>query len=230
MMLGNLEGTYKLLWVAPGGFKNNVIQLIEEEKQKAAEGLGGSVIIKCNSLTDKEIIETLAEASIAGVEISIIVRGICCLIPGIPGITENIRIISIVGRFLEHSRIFCFGSGPDKKIYLSSADLMTRNTQRRVEIASPILDPSIKETIYKVLETSLSDNTQAWEQYSDGSYISRYPSGPNQNINSQEIFMQVSQENTVQQNTQNTQRMPNIASPTQKRFDLFKTIKTAFRR
>jgi len=188
MMLGNLEGTYKTLWVAPNSFKDNVIRHIEEEKQKAGEGGAGRIIIKCNSLTDKEILEALADASIGGVEISIIVRGICCLIPGIQGLTENIRIISIVGRFLEHSRIFCFGSGPGQKIYISSADLMTRNTQRRVEIACPVLDPSIMEMISQSLDISLSDNTQAWDQYSDGSYVSRFSMASENDISSQEIF------------------------------------------
>jgi len=193
-MLGNLEGTYKTLWVAPNSFKDNVIRLIEEEKQKAEEGAAGRIIIKCNSLTDKEILEALADASIGGVEVSVIVRGICCLIPGLQGLTENIRIISIVGRFLEHSRIFCFGSGPDQKIYISSADLMTRNTQRRVEIGCPVLDPSIKEMISQSLAVSLSDNTQAWEQYSDGSYVSRCSFDSDYDISSQEIFRLEKQE------------------------------------
>ncbi|MCL1896671.1 MAG: polyphosphate kinase 1, partial [Clostridiales bacterium] len=197
MMLGNLEGEYKELWVAPGSFKNNFIRLAEEEKRKTAEGAGGRIIIKCNSLTDKEIIECLAEASIAGVEIYIILRGICCLIPGMPGLTENIRIISIVGRFLEHNRVFCFGSGADKKLYISSADLMTRNTQRRVETACPILDPSVREAIYQMLETSLADDTQAWEQYADGSYVRRSPSGPGNGVNSQEVFREKAQESAA---------------------------------
>ncbi|MCL1894971.1 MAG: polyphosphate kinase 1 [Clostridiales bacterium] len=194
MMLGNLEGIYKELWVAPSSYKNNFIRMAEEEKRKAAEGSGGSIIIKCNSLTDKEIIECLAEASAAGVKITILLRGICCLIPGIQGLTENISIISIVGRFLEHSRVFCFGSGPDKKIYISSADLMTRNTQRRVETACPILDPSARDAIYRMLNTSLSDNTHAWDQHPDGTYTLRTPSERDEGIDSQEVFRQEAQD------------------------------------
>ena len=197
MMLGNLEGAYKHLWVAPGSYKDNIIRHIEEEKQKALDGRGGSIIIKCNSLTDKEIIECLAGASMSGVEIIIICRGICCLIPGIPGLTENIRVISIVGRFLEHSRIFCFGKGDNRKLYISSADLMTRNTKRRVEIASPILDIWAAERVLQILEISLEDNTQAWEQKSDGSYVSRYNPGSDFTINSQEFLTAQALENAL---------------------------------
>ena len=198
MMLGNLEGVYKNLWVAPGSYKVNIIRHIEEEKQKAIDGSGGSITIKCNSLTDKELIECISAASIAGVEIIIICRGICCLIPGIPGLTENIRVISIVGRFLEHSRIFCFGKGESRKIYISSADLMTRNTQRRIEIASPILDPAAAAKVYQILEISLEDNTQAWEQMPDGTYKSRYRPGSEHIVNSQEFLTEQALESATE--------------------------------
>ena len=161
---------------------------MEAERQKALNGTGGQIIIKCNSLTDKEIIEKLVEASQDGVHISMIVRGICCLIPGIPALTENIRIVSIVGRFLEHSRIYCFGSGEEQQIYISSADLMIRNTQRRVEISCPILDTDLRERVSQMLETMLMDNTQSWEQFPDGRYVSRYQQGNDLVINSQEIL------------------------------------------
>ena len=190
MLLGNLDGTYSRLWVAPSNLKSSFIQHIEEEMQKAATGASGRIIIKCNSLTDRELIEKLIEASSRGVEVSLIIRGICCLIPQIPGLTENIRIISIVGRFLEHSRIFLFGNDQDKKVYISSADLMTRNTERRVEIACPVIDQQLKERIYQMLETMLRDNIQAWEQYSDGNYLSHYRSGSDHIISSQEFFIQ----------------------------------------
>jgi len=188
LLLGNLEGKYSYLWVAPNGLKNNVLQCIEDERQKSLNGESGVIIIKCNSLTDKEIIEKLAEASCDGVEISMIVRGICCLVPQITSATENIRVISVVGRFLEHSRIFCFGTGSAAKIFVSSADLMTRNTQRRVEVACPILDTCLKDRVLGMLEAILRDNTQAWEQFSDGRYISRYQPGTDLIINSQELF------------------------------------------
>ena len=193
MLIGNLEGEYSHLWVAPGSLKSKILECIEEERQKAIDSENGSIIIKCNSLTDKDIIDKLAEASCDGVNILMIVRGICCIIPQITDVTENIRITSIVGKFLEHSRIFCFGVGPQKKIYISSADLMTRNTERRVEIACPILDADVKERIYGMLEALLRDNTHAWEKYSDARYVLRRPPGTDLVIDSQEMFTKESQ-------------------------------------
>jgi len=201
LLLGNLEGEYKHLWVAPNSYKDNILQCIETERQKALNGENGSSIIKCNSLTDKEIIEKLSEASCDGVMVSMIVRGICCLVPQIANATQNIRVISIVGKFLEHSRIFCFGTGFDKKVYISSADLMTRNTQRRVEIACPILDADLKERIYGMLETMLMDNTQAWEQFSDGRYILRHQPGSDLVINSQAFFTNEARVNAMASGT-----------------------------
>jgi len=127
-----------------------------------------------------------------------IVRGICCLIPGVPGLTDNISVISIIGRFLEHSRIYCFGGGDEMRMFISSADLMTRNTERRVEIAVPVLDADIKARIYGMLETMLKDNTKAWEQMNDGEYVLRCPSG--EPVNSQEIFAEDAQERAAAQN------------------------------
>lgn len=188
LLLGNLEGKYDSLWVAPNSLKSNLLKSIEEEREKARSGEEASIIIKCNSLTDKEIIEELVAASVEGVKIFMIVRGICCVRPQLAGRTENIRVISIVGRFLEHSRIFCFGTGEERKIYISSADLMTRNTQRRVEVACPILDTALKDRIYAMLETMMMDNTHGWEQYSDGRYILRNAPDQSLAINSQEMF------------------------------------------
>ncbi|MCL1852141.1 MAG: polyphosphate kinase 1 [Peptococcaceae bacterium] len=189
LLLGNLDGDYTHLWVAPQHFKERIIQGIEQEQRKAEKGETGRIIIKCNSLTDKEIMIKLMEASQSGVKISLIVRGISCLVPRVPGVTENITIISIVGRFLEHSRIFCFGVGDDKKLYIASADLMTRNTERRVEIACPVLDADLKQRIYDMLETMLMDNTKAWEQFADGRYVKRRPPS-DLVINSQDMFSQ----------------------------------------
>lgn len=145
MSIANLQGNYNNLFVAPYFFKNNIIALIDNETDKARRGEAASIIMKSNSLTDREIMEKLSEASNAGVEVKLIIRGICCLLPGIKGKTENIKVYSIVGRFLEHSRIYCFGVGKDAAIYISSADMMTRNTRRRVEIACPILDVDIRD-------------------------------------------------------------------------------------
>ena len=140
-----------------------------------------------NSLTDKQMIDRLYEAGKSGVKISMIVRGICCLLPGIPGETDNIRIISIVGRFLEHSRIYCFGEGEERKMYISSADLMTRNTDRRVEIATPVLDKSIEEKIYRMLTVMLADNIKARVFLPDGGYKKTEQVG--ERIDSQNVFL-----------------------------------------
>jgi polyphosphate kinase len=204
LLLGNLEGEYTHLWVAPNYYKQNILQSIEGERRKAEKGGKGRVIIKCNSLTDKDVIIKLIEASQSGVEISMIVRGICCLIPHIPQFTENITIISIVGEFLEHSRIYCFGRGDDRKIYISSGDLMTRNTERRVEISCPILDGELRQRLFEMLETMLRDNTKSREQFSDGSYVIRH-SPKDQAINSQKIFAEQARVNAAQTLTENMQ-------------------------
>ena len=142
--------------------------------------------VKINSLTDKTIIDELIKASKAGVKIELAVRGICCLIPGIQGETENIRVISVVGRFLEHSRIYIFGKGEAAKIYIASADFMTRNTIRRVEVAAPVYDDSIREQIVFMFDTIMSDNVQARKLRSDGNYIRVENDG--EKVNSQELF------------------------------------------
>ncbi len=186
MDLGNLNGEYKHLFVAPSSFKSKVITMINREIEKGSEG---RIIIKINSITDKEIIDKLSEASNSGVKIDMIVRGICCILPRVENATENISIISIVGRFLEHSRIFAFGDGQDRKIYISSADFMTRNTERRVEIACPVLDRYLSDRIYNMLIVMLSDNEKARELKADGSYLKRV-TPPDLVINSQEYFLQ----------------------------------------
>jgi polyphosphate kinase len=193
MLIGNLEGTYKHLWVAPNSFKSKILEHIEDERQKALSGRYGRIIIKCNSLTDRDVIEKLAEASQCGVLILMNVRGICCLLPQLPGATENIRVVSIVGKFLEHTRLFCFGEGADMKLYLSSADLMTRNTVRRVEVACPILDPGIREKVLWMLDVMFEDDTNAWELYADGRYLLRSLKNENDPQSSQEIFIQEAQ-------------------------------------
>lgn len=167
LSVGNtVESTNKLL-VAPKGLKSRIVEYIDNEITYKENGYIG---IKMNSLTDKDIIEKLAEASRAGVKIELVVRGICCLVAGIPGDTENIRVISIVGRFLEHSRIYIFGRGDRRKVYISSADFMTRNTERRVEVAAPLLDRKIADRAVEIFETCLRDNVKAREQDSDGAY------------------------------------------------------------
>jgi len=188
MLIGNLEGEYSHLWIAPNGFKSNVLMAIEKQRRKALAGKRAKIIIKCNSLTDKEIIDKLVQAGDSGVEITMNIRGICCLVPQLPGVTDNIHVFSIVGKFLEHTRIFCFGEGHDADIFISSGDFMTRNTQRRVEIACPILDPDIKDRILWMLDVLSSDDTHAWDLFSDGRYIMRKPVDIENPKNSQDIF------------------------------------------
>ena len=143
--------------------------------------------MKINSLTDKAIIDKLIEASCAGVKIELVVRGICCLIAGVPGATENIRVVSIVGRFLEHSRIYIFGRGERAKVYIASADFMTRNTLRRVEVAAPVIDSDIRARILAMFDTMLHDNVQAREMGADGQYRRLTP-GDDEPLSSQEYF------------------------------------------
>lgn len=166
----NTEFEYERLLVAPKTLKSGLIRYMDREIEKAKNGGEGYILAKMNSLTDKEIIDKFAEASAAGVKIELVIRGICCLLPGVPGKTENIRVISIVGRFLEHSRVYSFGRGKDRVTYISSADLMTRNTDKRVEIAAPVLDSRIADRIVGILQTMLADNIKARKLCADGEY------------------------------------------------------------
>lgn len=195
MAMGNLSGIYKKLWVAPIGFKRNIIASIEEEIKKCEEGQTGTVIIKCNSFTDKDIIKTLIRASEKGVQVTLIVRGICCLIPGVTGKTDNIKVISIVGRFLEHSRIYAFGSKEERKIYISSGDMMTRNTEHRVEILCPIVSEESKEKIEHILDVIMKDNVKARILQNDKKYIKLLSKEDEESINSQLTFMKEALEN-----------------------------------
>lgn len=184
LMVGStVESTNRLL-VAPKGLKSRIVSFIDNE---ITYGRDGYIGIKINSLTDRDLIEKLAEASRAGVTVELIVRGICCLIPGVEGATENIRVISIVGRFLEHSRIYIFGRGERRRVYISSADFMTRNTERRVEVAAPILDTSLADRVCDIFSTMLADNVKARELGADGKYV-RVSSAGKIPLNSQLYF------------------------------------------
>ena len=186
------------LLVAPKCLQNRIIEMIEEEIRHKKNGEDAYIGLKLNSLTDKRIIDKLAEASQAGVHIDMIIRGISCLIPGVKGQTENIRIISIVGRFLEHSRIYIFGCGERRKYYISSADFMTRNTVKRVEVAAPVYAPAIKERIQGIFDLMLSDNKKAREEDSEGKYALVKCEG--EPINSQEALYQEAYDKAAQRN------------------------------
>ncbi|MBQ8556456.1 MAG: polyphosphate kinase 1 [Clostridia bacterium] len=175
LILGETVDHMQTLLVAPHCLQDKLIDMINGEILKAQQGGKGHIRVKLNSLTDKTLIDKLIEASQAGVQIDMIVRGICCLRGGVAGLTENIRIISIVGRFLEHSRIYIFGDGEDARYYIASADWMTRNTLRRVEVATPILAQESKARIEHMFDVMWRDNVQARDQQPDGSYIRRYP-------------------------------------------------------
>ena len=161
----------KHLLVAPKCLQNKVLDMIDEEIAHALAGEEAYIGLKLNSLTDKKIIDKLIEASCAGVKIDMVIRGICCLIPGVEGATANIRVISIVGRFLEHSRIYIFGCHGREKYYISSADFMTRNTVRRVEVAAPVYDHELQMELAEMFITLLSDNQKARREDSNGTYI-----------------------------------------------------------
>lgn len=186
ILLGSVVEDMEHLLVAPKCLQNKVLAMIENEIQIAKEGKPAYIGIKINSLTDKKIIDKLIDASRAGVKIDMVIRGINCLRSGIPGDTGNIHIVSIVGRFLEHSRIYIFGTHDRDKVYIASADFMTRNTLRRVEVAAPLYDETVKNKVRKMFATMLRDNVKAREQQPDGSYQKLLMVGPV--LNSQEYF------------------------------------------
>lgn len=184
MSIGNLDGQYKHLLVSPNSLKRSVLEMIDKE---IAKGENGRIIMKMNSVTDMDFIEKIAKASQAGVKIDLLVRGICCILPGVEGVTDNLTVTSIVGRYLEHARIFSFGTGKEQTLYIGSADMMTRNTEKRVEVACPIMNEDIKDRLNHMLKVMLSDNTKARRMLSDGSYVEKEKQG--EEIASQEIFM-----------------------------------------
>lgn len=186
LMLGETVEETKHLLVAPHCLQNKVLAMMDAEMTKAKQGLPAYIGIKINSLTDKDIIDKLIEASKAGVKIELIVRGICCLVPGVEGKTDNITVISVVGRYLEHSRIYRFGVGGQEKLYIASADFMTRNTLKRVEVAAPIYDPDVKNRIRHIFDTIMADDEKGKMQTRDRKYIDRMLG--TEKLNSQEVF------------------------------------------
>ncbi len=189
MSIGNLQGSYQYLIVSPVSLKSSILQMMDEEIRK---GKDGRIVMKMNSVTDVDFIRKVSEASCAGVRVDLIVRGICCILPGVPEYTENVRVMSVVGRYLEHPRIFSFGTGKDQKIYIGSADMMTRNTEKRVEVACPVLDEQIRRQINHDLKVMLSDNVKARVMQKDGTYTKRKIKEETsaKMIDSQAVFME----------------------------------------
>jgi polyphosphate kinase len=185
------QRSYRKLLVAPVNMRERMEQLIRQEIDHAKNGGSGRIVAKMNALVDPKLIASLYEASQVGVEIDLIVRGICCLRPGIKGLSENIRVISIIGRFLEHSRIFYFYNEGQEQVFIGSADWMPRNLNRRVEAVVPVQDPTIAKDLQEILGIMLSDNRQAWELQTDGSYVQRRPSDNGIAQGSHEILMQM---------------------------------------
>ncbi|MDP8940817.1 MAG: polyphosphate kinase 1 [Actinomycetota bacterium] len=180
---------YKALLTAPTTMRDGILRLIEEQVEKARNGEPARILGKSNALTDPEIIEALYKASQAGVRIELVIRGICCLRPGLEGISENIRVVSIVGRFLEHARAFVFGEGNDEKVYLGSADLMQRNLDRRVEQLFPLRSERHREKVRWLLELQLADTVNGWELRPDGSF-ERMQAGDDEPLDSQTLLLE----------------------------------------
>jgi polyphosphate kinase len=183
------QNSFRNLLVAPRNMRQRFTEMVDREAEHARGGRPGRIIAKMNSVVDPEIIRHLYDASQAGVNIDLIVRGICCLRPGIPGISDNIKVVSIVGRFLEHSRIYYFGNDGNEEIYFGSADWMPRNFDRRVEVIAPIGNRQLHPRVRSLLETCLADNRQAWDLQSDGSYVQRKP-GANPVVSTHERLLQ----------------------------------------
>ncbi|NEP12997.1 MAG: RNA degradosome polyphosphate kinase [Symploca sp. SIO2C1] len=188
------QRSYRKLLVAPVNLRDRMTEMIRREIEHCHQGATGRIVAKMNALVDQKIIAALYEASQAGVQIDLIVRGICCLRPGITGVSENIRVISIVGRFLEHSRIYYFHNKGEEEVYFGSADWMPRNLDRRVEAVVPLEDPVVIKDLQEILGVMLADNRQAWDLQTDGQYIQREPTEDTQEQNAQKLLMEMVQE------------------------------------
>ncbi|MCW3053479.1 MAG: polyphosphate kinase 1, partial [Chthonomonadales bacterium] len=184
------QDVFRQFLLAPITMRKQMLAMIDREAAKHTPDRPGRIIAKMNSLVDLEIIRALYAASEKGVQIDLIIRGMCCLRPGVEDLSENIRVMSIVGRFLEHSRIFYFQNGGEEEIYIGSADWMARNLDRRIEVIVPIREPALCQSLRKdVLELLLQDNCQAWDLQPDGKYIRRRPAEGTKGINTQMILL-----------------------------------------
>ncbi|NJO71186.1 MAG: polyphosphate kinase 1 [Oscillatoriales cyanobacterium RM1_1_9] len=189
------QQAYRKLLVAPVNMRDRFLSMIHREMDHARNGRNGRIVAKMNSLVDPTIISTLYEASQVGVTIDLIIRGICCLRPGLPGISDNIRVVSIIGRFLEHSRIFYFHNSGEEEVYIGSADWMPRNLDRRVEAITPVEDPALIKDLQEILGILLSDNRQAWDLQADGQYIQRRPPENSPELSAHQILMKMAAQN-----------------------------------
>jgi polyphosphate kinase len=192
------KSDYRRLIVAPVNMKKRFIEMIEREAENARAGRPAGIVAKMNSLEDPQVIGALYRASRDNVPIDLIVRGVCCLRPGVAGVSETIRVISVIGRFLEHSRVFVFRSGAvdpiEAKFYIGSTDWMSRNLQNRVEAVTPIEDRVLRERVWQVLQCSLEDRRQAWDLDGDGTYVQRTPTTPDEALGTHQRLMQLAQQ------------------------------------
>jgi polyphosphate kinase len=191
------QQSYRKLLIAPVNLRQRMMELILREAEQVRSGGMGRIVAKMNSLTDTKIIAALYKAAQAGVKIDLIIRGMCCLRPGVEGFSENIRVLSIVGRFLEHARIFYFHNGGQEEVYIGSADWMSRNLDRRVEAIVPIDDPRISKDLQEILGIMLADHRQAWELRADGTYVQRQPDPQTSDLGSQTAFMEMARQDAI---------------------------------
>jgi polyphosphate kinase len=180
---------YRKILVAPRAMKKPLLDRIEREIKGHSSKQPGLIRLKTNALEDADIVEALYRASQAGVKVELVVRDTCRLRPGLPGISDNVTVVSIVGRFLEHARIYYFRNGGSEEYFIGSADLMTRNLESRVEVVTPVEDPALRERLHAVLDLQLNDHRNGWEMRSDGSYVQRQPRTPEEQVGSQEALI-----------------------------------------
>ena len=184
-----VKDNYRELLVSPDSMRRRLIEQIQNEIAVSAQGGEGEIIMKCNQLVDRKIIRALYMASMAGVRVRLLIRGICCLRPGLPGVSENITVKSIVGRFLEHARVYWFRNAGTACMFMGSADMMSRNLDRRIEVLTPVLDENIRKTLLDILRLQLADNMQAWELRGNGEYVRLHPAEGENSVNSQEMLL-----------------------------------------
>jgi len=197
----SLKSEYRKLLVAPVNMRKRFLEMIERETQIAKRGEPARIVAKMNSLADDKIAHALYAASQAGVEIDLIIRGVCTLRPGLPGTSDRIRVMSVIGRFLEHSRIFYFQNGAkdplDGEFYIGSADWMYRNLEGRVEAVVAIEDPVLREKLWAILMIMLKDRRQGWDMQPDGSYVQRTPEDPEKQVGTQQTLMDIARPRTA---------------------------------